>query len=49
MFGFYSMLESHVKTKLVIDNFYAYSLNRTLLDMPISQLREIPNIKARYL
>ena len=35
VFGFFSMLEYHVKSKLVIDNFYAYSLNRTLLEMPI--------------
>lgn len=49
VFGLFSLFEQTVKSKLVIDNFYAYSLNRTLVDMPISQLREIPGLKTQYL
>lgn len=49
VFGFYTMLEYHVKSKLVLDNFYGYSLNRTLLEMPVDQLRQIPGLKVRYL
>ena len=48
-FGLYTVIEHFVKSNLVIDNFYAYSLNETLLDMPIDQLKQIPDIKVRYL
>ena len=30
-FGLYAVVEHFVKSNLVIDNFYAYSLNETLL------------------
>ena len=48
-FGLYTVIEHFVKSNLVIDNFYAYSLNETLLDMPIEEVRQIPGIKVRYL
>ena len=38
-FGLYTVIEHFVKSNLVIDNFYAYSLNDTLLDMPIEEVR----------
>ena len=47
--GSYTVLEHFVKSNLVIDNFYAYSLNETLLDLPIEEVRKIPGIRVRYL
>ena len=47
--GSYTVLEHFVKSNLVIDNFYAYSLNETLLDLPIEEVRKIPGLKVRYL
>lgn len=48
-FGLYSVVEHFVKSNLVIDNFYAYALNETLLDMPISEVRQVPGLKVHYL
>jgi len=48
-FGLYTLVEYWVKQRLVSDNFYAYSLNRTLIEMPISELRKIPGLKTQYL
>ena len=47
--GSYTVLEHFVKSNIVIDNFYAYSLNETLLDLPIEEVRKIPGLKVRYL
>lgn len=49
IFGLYTLLEYYVKQRLVSDNFYAYSQNRTLLEMPIEELRKIEGIRVRYL
>ena len=45
----YTTVEHFVKSNLVIDNFYAYSQNETLLDLPIEEVRKIPGLKVRYL
>ena len=47
--GSYTVLEHFVKSNIVIDNFYAYSLNETLLDLPFEEVRKIPGLKVRYL
>ncbi len=48
-FGLYAVVEHFVKSNLVIDNFYAYALNDTLLEMPISEVRQIDGLKVHYL
>ena len=48
-FGFYTIAEHFVKSNLVIDNFYGYSLNQTLLNMTFDELEQIEGLKLRYL
>lgn len=45
----YMLASNFLSAKLMNDNFYAFSYNRTLLNLPLSDLAQMPNLRVKYI
>lgn len=46
---FVEFMQNFVSAQMINDNFYAFSFNQSLLEMPLSQLQTIPGVRMKYL
>ena len=42
-------LKTFYNSNMLLEHLYAYSLNETLLDLPLDEIEKIPGIKVQYL
>ena len=45
----YILASNFLSAQFMNDNFYAFSYNRTLLDLPLSDLAQMPNLRVKYI
>jgi len=45
----YILASNFLSATLMNDNFYAFSYNKTLLDLPLSELAQVPDLRVNYI
>lgn len=43
------LIENLISASVINDNFYAFSFNKTLIETPLDQLKNITNVRFKYL